>query len=119
MSTKHLFLTLLAAFSLAFACQKPEANLSLPSIEISLTEAAVAEPASSFTVQVVSNRAWRVTSDVPWIAVDPDSGSGSMTGTPVTVFTVAGSRRVKTPTSSVSGFCRTAASTPRPRFPYP
>ena len=85
MSTKHLFLTLLAAFSLAFACQKPEANLSLPSIEISLTEAAVAEPASSFTVQVVSNRAWRVTSDVPWIAVDPDSGSGSMTGTPVTV----------------------------------
>ena len=42
MSTKHLFLTLLAAFSLAFACQKPEANLSLPSIEINLTEAAVA-----------------------------------------------------------------------------
>ncbi len=85
MSTKHLFLTLLAAFSLAFACQKPEANLSLPSIEISQTEAAVAEPASSFSVQVISNRAWRVTSDVPWIAVDPDSGSGSMTGTPVTV----------------------------------
>ncbi|MBQ3722401.1 MAG: BACON domain-containing protein, partial [Bacteroidales bacterium] len=85
MSTKHLFLTLLAAFSLAFACQKPEANLSYPSIEISLSEASVAEPASSFTVQVISNRAWRVTSDVPWIAVDPDSGSGSMTDTPVTV----------------------------------
>ena len=85
MSTKHLFLTMLAAFSLAFACQKPEANLSFPSIEISLTEAAVAEPASSFTVQVISNRAWKVTSDVPWIAVDPDSGSGSMTDTPVTV----------------------------------
>ena len=85
MNIKHLFLTLLAAFALAWGCQKPEANLSYPSIEISLTEAAVAEPASSFTVQVISNRAWKVTSDVPWIAVDPDSGSGSLTDTPVTI----------------------------------
>ena len=85
MNIKHLFLTLLAAFALAWGCQKPEATLSYPSIEISLAEAAVAEPASSFTVQVISNRAWKVTSDVPWIAVDPDSGSGSLTDTPVTI----------------------------------
>ena len=30
-----------------------------------------------------------------------------------------GSRRVKIPNSSVSGFCRIASSTPRPRLPYP
>ena len=41
MSTKHFLLTLLAAFSLAWACQRPEAGLSFPNIDLSLTEASV------------------------------------------------------------------------------
>ena len=42
------------------------------------------------------------------------------TGTPlVKSFTVDGSRRVKTATSSQSEFCLIAHSTPFPRFPYP
>ncbi len=85
MSTKHLFLTLLAAFSLAWACQRPEAGLSFPTIDLSLTDASVAEPASSFTVHVRSNRAWKATPDVDWIAIDPDSGPGSANEQPVTV----------------------------------
>ena len=37
----------------------------------------------------------------------------------VRIFTVCGSRLVNTATSSVSSFCFTAHSTPRPRLPYP
>ena len=85
MSTKHLLLTLLAAFSLAWACQRPEAGLSFPTIDLSLTEATVAEPASSFTVHVRSNRAWRATSDAEWIAIDPETGPGSTSEQPVTI----------------------------------
>ena len=33
------------------------------------------------------------------------------------VLTVSGARRVNTPTSSASGFCRAAHSTPRPKLP--
>ena len=89
MSTKHLFLTLLAAFSLAWGCQRPEAGLSFPTIDLSLTDASVPEPASTFTVHVRSNRAWRATPDVDWIAIDPDSGPGSADEQPVTITVLA------------------------------
>ena len=86
MKGKYLFLALLlSSFAMIQSCQKPEENLGLPSIDISLSEVSVAEPSSTFTVQVLSNRAWKVTSDVPWIAVDPDSGSGSPADQAVTV----------------------------------
>ena len=85
MSTKHFLLTLLAAFSLAWACQRPEAGLSFPNIDLSLTEASVPEAVSSFTVHVRSNRAWRATSDAEWIAIDPEAGPGSADEQPVTI----------------------------------
>ena len=85
MKVKYLFLALLSSLVMIQSCQKQEENLGLPSIVISLSEASVAEPSSSFTVQVLSNRAWKVTSDVPWIAVDPDSGNGSPVDQAVTV----------------------------------
>ena len=85
MKIKHLFLTLLAAFALAWGCQEPEENLGLPSIVISLSEASVAMPSSSFSVQVNTNRAWKATADVPWIAIDPDNGKGDAYGQTVTI----------------------------------
>lgn len=75
---QKLYLLLALALPLFFtACQEPEGDLSYPQIEISLYEASAQMQASSFTVELTSNRAWKAVSDVPWIAIDPESGAGS------------------------------------------
>ena len=85
MKTRHLLLTLLAVALSLPACQRPEKDLSIPSIEINQLTASVDMPASSFSMMVLTNRAWKATADVPWIAIDPDSGSGAANGQPVTI----------------------------------
>ena len=77
MKTRHFLLILLSAALLAVSCRQPERDLGLPSVEINQSKASVEMASSSFTMMVLTNRAWRATADVPWIAVDPDSGSGS------------------------------------------
>ena len=85
MKTRHFLLILLSAALLAVSCRQPERDLGLPSVEINQSKASVEMASSSFTMMVLTNRAWRATADVPWIAVDPDSGSGSPYGQTVTV----------------------------------
>ena len=54
------------------------------------------------------------------LSVHSFAASAFTTGTPsVRISTVSGDLLVKTAASSISGFCRMAHSTPRPRFPYP
>lgn len=57
----------------------------MPSIEINQRSASVDMPASSFTTMILTNRAWRATADVPWIAIDPESGQGDAFGQTVTI----------------------------------
>jgi hypothetical protein len=85
MKAKHLLLGLIAACALVFSCHKPDRDLSYPSVEINLNSTSVEKPASTFTMMVLANRAWRATADVPWIAVDPDNGPGDPFGQTVTV----------------------------------
>ena len=77
MKLRHLLLVLFAAFTVLAACQEKEPDLSFPSIAVSQSKAEVDKPSSSFTVQLTANRAWRATSNVSWIAIDPDSGKAS------------------------------------------
>ena len=85
MKTKYLILTLIALAATVLSCQRPEKDLSLPSIEINKSSATVDMPSSTFTMMVLTNRAWRATADVPWIAIDPDSGKGDAFGQTITV----------------------------------
>ena len=85
MKIRHLLLTLLAVVLSVAACQRPEKDLSLPSIEINQLTASVDMPASSFSMMILTNRAWKATADVPWIAIDPDSGNGAANGQSVTI----------------------------------
>ena len=85
MNCKHLIITLLGVLALTLSCQRQEKNLGLPSIEINQSSASVEMPSSSFSMMVLTNRSWRATADVPWIAIDPDSGSGDAFGQTVTI----------------------------------
>ena len=85
MNCKHLIITLLGILALTLSCQRQEKNLGLPSIEINQSSASVEMPSSSFSMMVLTNRSWRATADVPWIAIDPDSGSGDAFGQTVTI----------------------------------
>ena len=82
---KRTLSALAAGLLLLTACQTEEPDLSFPSIRLDNTEAAVGIDATSFAVSITTNRPWRVTSDVPWIAVDPDSGNGGVLPSTVTV----------------------------------
>ena len=85
MNCKHLIITLLGILALTLSCQRQEKNLGLPSIEINQNSASVEMPSSSFSMMVLTNRSWRATADVPWIAIDPDSGNGDAFGQTVTI----------------------------------
>lgn len=84
---KHILSALSAAILLVFAgCQTPEPDLSFPTISVQGTGAVSLEKAAtSFPVLLMSNRPWKATSDVPWIAFDPDSGRGGTEAQTVTV----------------------------------
>ena len=84
---KHILIALSAAILLVFAgCQTPEPDLSFPTISVQGTGAVSLEKAAtSFPVLLMSNRPWKATSDVPWIAFDPDSGRGGTEAQTVTV----------------------------------
>ena len=85
MKAKYLILTLIALATTVLSCQQPERDLSLPSIEINKNSAAVDMPMSSFTMMVLTNRAWKATADVPWIAIDPAKGNGDPYGQTITI----------------------------------
>ena len=85
MKSKYLLLGLIAACAAVFSCQRPDRDLSMPSIEINQRTASVDMPSSSFKTMILTNRAWKATADVPWIAIDPDSGDGNAFGQTVTI----------------------------------
>ena len=85
MKLKHLCLMVLSAATLAWACQRPERDLSYPSIKIDQNNASMEQASSSFTITVLTNRAWRASADVPWIAIDPESGPGGDNPESVTI----------------------------------
>jgi len=85
MKTKQLIFTLLSAIFLTVACDSPQQDLSFPALQISRTSESVEMASSTFTVDILSNRPWKVTSDAAWVAVDPDNGKASDKPQTVTV----------------------------------
>ena len=86
MKIKHLIPAIVAMLSLAtVSCQEVEQDLGLPDLTLARAEVEFPKESSEDTLSFKATRAWTVTSDANWIAVDPDHGLPSDKPSVVTV----------------------------------
>ncbi|MBQ7194993.1 MAG: BACON domain-containing protein [Bacteroidales bacterium] len=61
----------------AISCQEEEQDLGLPDLTLARAEVEFPKESSEDTISFTATRAWTVSSDAEWIAVDPDHGMPS------------------------------------------
>lgn len=102
MKIRNFILAAAAVLSMSVSCREIESDLSFPSISmVQSEELTFDQGAGSRTVSFITNRAWKATSDVDWVAIDPSEGEGSTDSQTVTVTVLDNSSWDRTATVTI------------------
>ncbi|MCQ2164531.1 MAG: BACON domain-containing protein [Bacteroidales bacterium] len=102
MKIRNFILAAAAVLSMSVSCREIESDLSFPSISmVQSEELTFDQGAGSRTVSFITNRAWKATADVDWVAIDPSEGEGSTDSQTVTVTVLDNSSWDRTATVTI------------------
>ena len=102
MKIRNFILAAAAVLSISVSCREIESDLSFPSISmVQSEELTFDQGAGSRTVSFITNRAWKATADVDWVAIDPSEGEGSTDSQTVTVTVLDNSSWDRTATVTI------------------
>ena len=85
MRLNNLFVAAVATVFAFAACQDSEQNLGTPDISINKAEMTFGQEGGEQTLGLTATRDWKVVTDVDWVVVSPESGSGAVSEQNVTV----------------------------------